>query len=83
MPRVWGRKQCIRICFDESSRLIAFFYKVCHFILIEMCKCNRIFLGLTLDLCVVNERAEAVEDANKAIELDPLLTKAYLRKGYV
>ena len=22
-------------------------------------------------------------DANKAIELDPLLTKTYLRKGYV
>ncbi|KAG2265548.1 hypothetical protein Bca52824_072627 [Brassica carinata] len=27
--------------------------------------------------------AEAVADANKAIELDPLLTKTYLRKGYV
>ncbi|CAH8360104.1 unnamed protein product [Eruca vesicaria subsp. sativa] len=29
-----------------------------------------------------NFTAEAVADANKAIELDPLLTKAYLRKGY-
>ncbi|KAG2240325.1 hypothetical protein Bca52824_090815 [Brassica carinata] len=28
-----------------------------------------------------NFTAEAVGDANKAIELDPLLTKAYLRKG--
>ncbi|KAL0688179.1 hypothetical protein Bca4012_087856 [Brassica carinata] len=50
VPRVWGRKQCIRICFDE--------FKIEPFCL-----------------------AEAVEDANKAIELDPLLTKAYLRKG--
>lgn len=31
----------------------------------------------SLNVC----RAEAVADANKAIELDPAMAKAYLRKG--
>lgn len=30
-----------------------------------------------------NVLTEAVADANKAIELDPSMAKAYLRKGYL
>lgn len=42
------------------------------------CSCNDLLMLATkfLDFCL-----EAVADANKAIELNPSLSKAYLRKG--
>lgn len=39
------------------------------------------YLIVTRTMCI--KWAEAVADANRAIELDPLMAKAYLRKGWV
>lgn len=44
---------------------------------------QKLVLSFFFFLSLHNLCTEAVADANKAIELEPSMAKAYLRKGYV